>query len=120
MVVPNAIEEVVFTFLTVTRVTVSLSPSVSGESKPGLTKSSAPTLISRRASSAWTSGSVLDFVTFLPSTVTVTDLGMLMRSVRPERPSVVDREADSWALSARRPSSANASPTFVAVVQYSF
>ena len=55
----------------------------------------------------------------LPSTATVTSLGVVTDMTRPVRPSGCERETESLAESARMPSSDRAPATVVEVVQYS-
>jgi len=54
----------------------------------------------------------------LPSTATVTSLGVVTDMTRPARPSGCERETESLAESARMPSSDRAPATVVDVVQY--
>ena len=117
LVTPNATAWVSLTDFFSTRLIVTARPSVSGVSGAGLTRSCAPRVTSSCWRASATVGPVLATVLLPPSTLTVTFLGVVMVSARPERPSGSDRDTDSFAESARIPSSARAASTEVAVVQ---
>ena len=90
---------------------------MSGVSGAGLTRSCAPRVTPSCWRASATVGPVLATVLLPPSTMTVTFFGVVMVSARPERPSGWDRDTESFAASARMPSSARAASTEVAVVQ---
>ena len=95
-------------------------PSLTTVFAPGLMRSSESkrTSASRRAS--WTVRAVTVAVVRLPPTTSLMSLGVDISRSRPSRPIALLREADRTASPLlRMPSSLRASPTLVAVVQYS-
>src|SRR6478752_8622700 len=110
-------DSLTFLSLVCTRWTAILAPEVRRVVTGGLTLSALPTRTPSCVSASPTVAAAMVFFVVLPSTTTVTALGVTMLTVRPWRPMVCERETDRRAPSPRRPSARSAPSTVVSVVR---